>query len=432
MTTLVICALVLVISLWRVEVGLAVSLHTYLLKSAFSKPNYDWGWGNVTPETNDLVSILAPGIVFALVLIKTLSHAKKGEKFTLRIFDGIFIGIGIILMAGSLYSPLTFKALVVVGKYFTIGAGFYFICRLALAKQTDYIQAAQRMIFTTWLIALALGLFALIQSWGMSYARMTIGSANPIPFSLLLAIGVVINFYYFLQPGRFLHRLIQAPTLLILLYALVQTNTRGTLIAASLGVLYLLFVYTKWHKGIKKIMLLIPLAALCIYVVNAYNPNQMQALTKNLELIVSDDQGSSIEGRESSYQDALDIANEYPLIGIGTGGFETRSNLAYPHNVLLELLSENGLIGLLALLTMFLVVVQMIIHVTRQHQSIGYALCAIVILNIFEMQVSFTFWNHKIFFMFAGLVAVMYYKSYNKIKSMVTDERTVTHSIRWN
>ncbi len=72
------------------------------------------------------------------------------------------------------------------------------------------------------------------------------------------------------------------------------------------------------------------------------------ASRERVSLLVAENKGASIELRATGYREALDMFARHPLLGAGTGAFALQDpDLLYPHNVFLEVLAENGLLGAL-------------------------------------------------------------------------------------
>ena len=67
---------------------------------------------------------------------------------------------------------------------------------------------------------------------------------------------------------------------------------------------------------------------------------------------VLDRQGDiySITGRGENFTRAIQIISKDPLWGLGLGGYSPENMSIYPHNIILEILCECGIIGLTALL----------------------------------------------------------------------------------
>ena len=81
------------------------------------------------------------------------------------------------------------------------------------------------------------------------------------------------------------------------------------------------------------------LSLLLVFVIYQIFMNLGGAYVHSLE-----DSGGS--GREIIYLDAFRLISLYPLLGVGLGGFFLYSKTAdWPHNVILEIICETGLIG---------------------------------------------------------------------------------------
>ena len=65
--------------------------------------------------------------------------------------------------------------------------------------------------------------------------------------------------------------------------------------------------------------------------------------------IGSDIMASTLEGGDAGRQylmlQALQIFQDNPLFGVGIGGYHAITNMVYPHNFVMELLAETGLVG---------------------------------------------------------------------------------------
>lgn len=67
-------------------------------------------------------------------------------------------------------------------------------------------------------------------------------------------------------------------------------------------------------------------------------------------VLASDGDLKSITGRADNILRAYSIIRENPFFGVGLGGYSPKNMSIYPHNVILEILSECGIIGLTALI----------------------------------------------------------------------------------
>ena len=69
----------------------------------------------------------------------------------------------------------------------------------------------------------------------------------------------------------------------------------------------------------------------------------------------------AIHSRLESWELSWEMIKEYPLLGTGLGGFKRYNNIEwtrvikYPHNIILEMTAEGGVVGLLVLCSLFVV-----------------------------------------------------------------------------
>jgi O-antigen ligase len=125
------------------------------------------------------------------------------------------------------------------------------------------------------------------------------------------------------------------------LYVLLQSGSRGplfsTVVAVFTGVLL-----TRVRPAIHRIVIFGVLLA--VGVVAAYGAAPEASRGRILGLLQGSTAGS-VDARVSLYSDALDAIAAHPL-GTGWGGFQAFAfrGYTYPHNIVLELLAEAGLV----------------------------------------------------------------------------------------
>jgi O-antigen ligase len=120
------------------------------------------------------------------------------------------------------------------------------------------------------------------------------------------------------------------------------------------------------------------------------------------------------DGRSALFGQAIDLASAHPLTGIGTGGFApyasltSRQVLLYPHNIFLELASENGIFAPLLLLASLVgalvVLVRTALRVAaRRDRQLLHLLAALLLLNLFAAQFSGDVNDNRTVWMFLGI-----------------------------
>jgi len=132
-----------------------------------------------------------------------------------------------------------------------------------------------------------------------------------------------------------------------MLSAMVYARGRGPLVALGLiGLLGLAGFPWKWAPLRKRLLIL----ALIVGVVLAVLANMPTTLRYRYERILTADPGESIIARIEAYSLALQMFSQHPLLGTGTASYQVfHGRFRYPHNVFLEALAENGILGFIAL-----------------------------------------------------------------------------------
>ena len=76
-----------------------------------------------------------------------------------------------------------------------------------------------------------------------------------------------------------------------------------------------------------------------------------QAANRALSVLTGTGAGVSSNGRSDLWSQAIQAFSTHPFVGLGTGGFASVNPAdLYPHNILLEVGSELGLVGLVPMI----------------------------------------------------------------------------------
>lgn len=158
-----------------------------------------------------------------------------------------------------------------------------------------------------------------------------------------ISVGILISYCY-LNIYRQNSGLFIWTFLTVLFLALLLTGKRGHLLATILSMLIIYVVYSKVLKRnvifkiIQFSILLITLISLLIYLVPEASTPLMRLIESNEDDLTS--------GRIGLYINAIEIFKEKPILGWGTGVFHNLYGIG-THNIYLQLLCENGIIGFL-------------------------------------------------------------------------------------
>lgn len=320
-----------------------------------------------------LLESIRPALLFGIITLvvyflnaKDDSNLLGSSQFRLYLLLIVFLFVGIPF---SLYKSLSLKNVLNYAAVSTM----LFILFYQLVKTEEKLH---RVIFTYCCGVLIYTLFSL-RSGHIIEQRLSFGlmfDPNDIAF-------FVINFLpfnlLFISKGNGFKRLIVVINIFIGVILILKTGSRGGLLACLSVIAYLLFVRTNTLNiaFIKKtIIILIALVAVLSFVVNTERYKAI-ADVKN-DYNVTDEMG-----RISIWKIGLRMMIENPWTGVGVGCFsegvgrdrERRglqsTKWQAPHNSLIQVGAETGVIGLILFALMSYRVFSITGHVKARSKS---------------------------------------------------------------
>jgi O-antigen ligase len=184
--------------------------------------------------------------------------------------------------------------------------------------------------------------------------RVTFVGENVIALGIQGARGLMVATYLALEGTRRWMRTLALALLPLVAVALFASGSRGPVIGGVIGELVVLALLLRGHAGAVRLLALATAAIVTAVAVAQFVPQQ--ALARSTSILTGDHSGYSSNGRSQLWQGALTAFSDHPLLGIGTGSFVTVAEevacpgpgcgVQYPHNMLLELAAELGILGL--------------------------------------------------------------------------------------
>lgn len=263
--------------------------------------------------------------------------------------------IALDLAGAFIYGTRSSYGAMKVVRYVTLNA-FFFFGILLFARPESKVESFLK--YTAY-FGLAYAL--------TSVAGMLLGSPlamygwnNRIWFSRSLGLTLIL-FYFFWGTGEYRRYRLLGVTAIFFLAMMFLNASRGPVIALYVALLmFELFDFSgkSWkHRGVKILIL-----SVTFYIVfwshspltkpleNAAARNdQMISITEKFNT----DAGGTGNERVIIWKNTLNMIKEHPLLGIGTGSFHTvvpykpNEPYRYPHNLILEVMVEQGIPGLL-------------------------------------------------------------------------------------
>ncbi|WP_046174499.1 O-antigen ligase family protein [Domibacillus indicus] len=238
----------------------------------------------------------------------------------------------------------------------------------------------------------------------VAYGRYAAEGFDPNDLGVMLALGIPMAWYLFLNQKHALLRWMNAAYLLFGMWTISLTASRTAFVVGLVALLYILLTFKKLSRGMKAAMAVI-LAASSIYVYQKMPEDSLERIAT----IHSDVSQGDLNGRGSFWEAGMNIVNSHPIIGVGAGAYpEAMESLIQErnlsHNTPLSILAETGLIGML----LFLVVLFLFLRVATKTGNLE-SMMFLTLLVVWFMATMFLTWEmRKPTWLLFGLLALEY------------------------
>ena len=372
--------------------------------------------GGMIPGPIDLTPILLfislVGFFLPAIMRNSIQYSSKPSDIWLLIFL-------ILLVGGSYLAPDSQSGVKKAILFATAVILPYMIARIFL-KTNKQIK-----VFLITILGLAAGIAVILtyMSFLPTYTRgrLMLFEANPIPTATLFAVGLVIAVIGLSSDLLSKSRQNKAICIAIIpfcLFGILLSGVRGPLISVIVGLSLYIFIRYAWQPrvwicimGIALFLLLTlnisyPYIASRVPNIRDYSP----------EALI---QGRSFKERLERYQAAIRLSAQSPLLGSGTDSYRQLTEYSYPHNIFLEIVSENGLIGLLVFVCFlgsiawpgFRYLATQYSRLDPHERAIGLVVLVVSLTLLVEKQFSYNLTMHKELFAFLGIAVNLTYLS---------------------
>ena len=212
-----------------------------------------------------------------------------------------------------------------------------------------------RLFFAVMLIVASGGAFLLLLKLAGGGLHTTLenrfslsAQEYPIYLGRNSADGLIIAIYAALAATRTWTRLAAIAVLPLLLVALVAAGSRGPILAFLIGAVTLIALTAGGGRAGRRLLVVGAGLLAAAIVVPLVLPGA--TVGRSLSALLGGVNGLSSNGRSQLWAQAFTAFAQHPLLGIGSGGFGAINPAEpYPHNILLEVAAELGVVGLLLL-----------------------------------------------------------------------------------
>ena len=251
----------------------------------------------------------------------------------------LFLAIGALYTAGSRTYAFTKLANLAV-----LGVLTAYVFPRFIASLSNPISVVRNCLLTILALAGLLSLFTFLGESGLGFLRSPGGSY--LGWGYMLGAAIIAAGAFLATSKSRLQTAFLLMLIPLLVAALIYARGRGPLIAL-VGVLLTTCVVYRWIPVKRRLLIVLGGIALLAMLLIVMPDN----LRFRYERLLSNDLGSSIESRLDAYETAWKMLVDSPIIGMGTGSFRAyQGRLDYPHNIILEAMAENGIVGLVLLI----------------------------------------------------------------------------------
>ena len=296
----------------------------------------------VAPAGVDL-SVLAGTALAGAVAIALWK--QRAEPVTLPWAASFFLVLVLLLLIGAFHSPDATGGMRKAFTFETFSA-LAFLAPLAIVRTKS--SFARTLVLLT---AVGLGVAVTVEPAERSASVLVLpGGDNQIQVGLMLGLAVVSILGYLWPVSNGWMRLVWVPPLVLTFTTLFSSGGRSALV----GTLLACAVATAWllRAGrTNRIAALALVGLLAALLPAAWITTAPEAKERYLVTIADARGGAGLDAGGAERAELADAAVrtfESHSLGAGTAGYAALTGYEYPHNILLELASELGLLGVAA------------------------------------------------------------------------------------
>jgi O-antigen ligase len=322
----------------------------------------------------------------------------------------IYVGLSLSWSRSDQYGMTKFLYLAILNLWNLIAAA------LIIAPDTQRIRRFMFMVLVFSLIYVTIALPLTMDLPGDQFIELTGADYQGIAFIFCVGLMVLICFLIDSSQPTFI-RITCFLISCIYFWILLFVGDRGFLIG-SLVAMFVLFFLNPLPTAIKRqiylgkryILLLLIIFVSVIYVleITGNTPVTLSRLMKLSAPIAHD----SAETRISLYKTGIEMWVQHPIWGSGIGSFpvvlgsgDWKAPLSYPHNIIIEILAELGLVGLVIYALFLFSAVRLIIKTNRfEDYPVVSFVILLFIISLFDAIVSGDISDHRFLIVSVGLM----------------------------
>ena len=270
---------------------------------------------------------------------------KKWKFYPIFIFFGLFA----IMLLSFIFTQYTSDSIEKIIKYGFLTLPTIFLPLLFI----DGKESLNKILLSIAVLSTLLSTISIPMILNPEGMFIGFNDGNYMGLARLTGIGFIVLSYFMIisqrkyKPIIFIAFILTAVTLL-------STGSRMPLVAVGVASIYLLSkVFTRingqLHIRKKAIYIMSLIVLLATFVYYLFSKGMFGTIVYRFNALMQAGGGGSVSARLERYRASLNMFNEHPILGVGTGNFglyhDTDGVGSYSHNMFFELISEMGTLG---------------------------------------------------------------------------------------
>jgi len=347
--------------------------------------------GDVVDITLLLYVLAFAFTVLRLVICKTNIYFFKE--------DIVIILWTLIMIISLFYTPFVESGIVKTLKLISLEFSLIYLTRILIENRRDLLIIVKTFFIGSIIIEIQVIIEFLKQ--GAPLGRFYYFDIHPVPLTMLgvVGLGIIILLIIFKKIKFYLF----LPLFLLNFITVILSSSKGPIISLIFSIVLFLPLIIRKLK-LFKLFFIGGIVWFLIYIISMTQFNASLILILNRFLNIGIDESTS--DRLYLYNESWTYFSKNPILGIGVSGLGP--NL-YPHNILLELLSENGLL----IFSLFILLVLMLAkkyfdNVLKKSTRVETNIALFIsLLSLFSLFFSWTYIDHKFLFLSLGILMVL-------------------------
>jgi O-antigen ligase len=285
--------------------------------------------------------------VLAFAALAVLIEQKIRKFETVQIFTFVFLLWSIITFYWSVDTELSYKSIKTLIQLVI----FSFIVWQFAQEEDRQLNLMKAYVYGASIAAFSI-IYSYLKEQEFSYFRYSAFGFDPNDIGLTMALAIPMAWYLsFVARGSKIMPWVYRVIVAFLFFATTLTASRGAFVALLVSTLFIVWSFTQIALKYKVALMVFIFAAagLILKYVPAYSWERIMGISSEIYT-------GSFSGRLAIWREGLQAFLHNPFFGVGVGGFKTGveaslGRQAAPHNLFLGIMVGQGLIGLVAFLS---------------------------------------------------------------------------------